>query len=193
MGGPFIWFFFFGALLFLLPICVAVDGYADVREKKCWFALSVYRLPRLISGYLQPERGGIAVHFGKKKAFFLPFSEMAATRKKFEIAKGFQLIRYRQVVETGGAGSPYSVLLAAFFRIVSAQVFSVMKTRHPFLSLESHLLLVEGAELKVSVRAETVLNGLVLTVALAKKLLEVLLNWIREEKSTVSWKRQRSN
>ena len=192
MGEFFIVSAFVGALLFLLPLYVRVEAHLDVRENKCWFFVGLYRHLKLLGGYGQLEKDGIALHITKKKAVFIPYNKMADTRKKFEITQGFQLLSFHQVIETGGADQIYGVMLGAVSNAIAGSLFSVLQSRHPFLSLKNNLLLTHRAELKVTLQSEVVFNGLVLAIALTKKLLEVLINWIRTKKSIASWKKQQS-
>lgn len=193
MGELVIYSLFFGLFFFLFPIFVYVDGYTDAKENKFWFSVSLYRFFRVFGGYIQVKKEGLIIHLTKKKAVLVPYAQMADTRQKFEITKGFQLWRYHQIVETGGANSPAGILIAASLQAVSSAVFSVLKTAHPFLSLRHNTLLTEKTELKISLQLATVFNGLVLTIAIVKKLLEAILNWIKEKKSTALWKKRRSS
>lgn len=192
MGEFFIVSAFVGTLLFLLPLYVSVEAHVDVRENKCWFRIGLYRFIKILGGYGQLGKDGIALHITKKKAIFIPYAKMADTRKKFEITQGFQLMRFHQIIETGGAESIYGIMLGAVSNSIAGSVFSVLQTKYPFVSLKNNLLLTHRTELKITLQSEVVLNGLVITVALTKKLLEALINWIRTKKSTASWKKRRS-
>ncbi len=193
MGELFIYFLFIGTLFYLFPIFVYVDSYVDVKENKCWFSISLYRILKVFGGYLQLTKEGIAFHLTKKRAVFLPYKQMAATRKKFEITKGFQLWRFHQTVETGGAEKVSGIIVAAVLQSVGAAIFSILKTLHPFLSLKNNTLLSETPNLKITLQAATVFNGLVLTIAIEKKFLEIIIKWIREKKSTALWKKRQSS
>ena len=193
MGELFVYSAFLGTLFFLFPIFVYIDAYVDAAENKCWFALSLFKFFKIFGGYLQIKKEGLVFHITKKKAVILPYKQMAPMRKKFEVTKGFQLYRFHQIVETGGEGSPQGVIIAAVLQSLSSQIFSVMQTLHPFLSLKNGVLLTENPRLKLSVQFVTVFNGLVVSIAIGKKLLEAFLNWIRKKRLTASWKKQPSN
>ena len=193
MGELFIYSAFFGTLFFLFPVFVYIDAYVDVAENKCWFALSLFKFIKIFGGYAQIKKEGIVFHITKKKAIILPYKQMAPMRKKFEITKGFQLYRFHQIVETGGEGKPSGVFIAAILQSISGQIFSIMQTNHPFLSLKNGVLLTENPRLKLSLQFVTVFNGLVLSIAIGKKILEAFLNWIRKKRLTASWKKQPSN
>lgn len=192
MSEFFVYFGFFGALLYFLPVFLFADVYLDVRENKCWFSLSLYKHFKIYGGYAQMEPDGIALHLTKKKAVFVPYAQMTDTRKKFEITKGFQLWRFHQIIETGGAERIYGIFLATLFQSAIAAVFSVLQTQHPFLSLKNSTLLVENPTLKVTLETALIFNGPVITVALIKKLLEAIINWIRTRKSIALWKKRQN-
>lgn len=193
MGEFFIVSFFLGILFFLFPVFVSVDAYVDPKENRAWFSLSLYKIFKLFGGYGQLTPDGIAVHLTKKKALFVSYAKMGDTRKKFEITQGFQLWKFHQVIETGTVSSPFCVLTAAALQSLSGSIFSVWQTRYPFLSLKNSVLLREEACFKISVRTTVVFNGLVVTIALTKKILEAIINWIRRKKSTRFSKKQPSN
>lgn len=193
MGELFVYFSFFGTLLFLLPVFVYADIYVDVKENKCWFALSLYKFFKVFGGYAQVKKEGLVFHLTDKKAILLPYKQLAPMRKKFEITKGFQLYRFHQIVETGGGGNPSGVVIATALQSLSKAIFSVMQTNHPFLSLKNGVLLNENPNLKLTLQTATIFNGLILSIAIGKKITEALLKWIRKKRLTVLWKRQPSN
>ena len=133
------------------------------------------------------------MHLSKKKAVFLPFAKMSDTKKMFEITQGFQLWEFHQVVETGKVTSPYSVFTASALQSLSGGIFAYLQTRYPFLSLKNSVLLREDACLKITLKTSVMFNGLVLAIAIAKKLLEAWINWIRRKKSTRYSKKQPNN
>ena len=192
MGEFFIVSAFLGTLLFLLPLYVRVEAHLDVKENKCWFFVGLYRHIKIFGGYGQLKKDGIAVHITKKEAIFIPYAKMADTRKRFEIMQGFQLMNFYNILETGGADSVYGIMLGAVFNAATGSIFSLLQTKHPFLSLKNNLLLTDKAALKLTVQSEVVFNGLVLTIALTKKILEVIITWIKTKKSIASSKKQQS-
>ncbi len=190
MGELFVSSVFVGALLLLFPVFLYADSYVDITENRAWFSIALYRFLRVFGGYGQLDREGIAVHLTKKKAVFVPYREMTATRKKFEVTKGFQLYVFHQIVETGGAERVYGVMLAALLQAAGGAACSVLQTQHPFLSLRNSTVLNDEPCLKITTRSVLVFNGLVLIIAFAKKITEAFLKWIRDKKSTTFSKRQ---
>ena len=192
MGEFFIVAAFLGVFFLFLPLYVRIEAHVDVKENKCWFFIGLYRHIKLLGGYGQLQKDGIALHISKKKAFFIPYAKLADTRKKFEFTQGFQILSFQQVLETGGADSVYGIMLGAASNAVTGALFSILQTKHPFLVLRNNLLLTDKAQLKVTLQTEIVFNGLVIAIALTKKLLEVIINWIRTKKSIASSKKRQN-
>lgn len=193
MGEFFVYSFFFGMLFFLFPIFVYADVYVDVTENRCWFSLSLFKYLKVFSGYLQLHPEGLVFHITKKTAIILPYSQMMSMRQKFEITKGFQLYRFHQIVEAGSPNKVSGIVLGALLQSISGQVFSVMQTNHPFLSLRNSTLLSDRGGVRITINTALVFNGLILSIAFIKKTLEAIINWIRKKRSTASWKKQRNS
>jgi hypothetical protein len=193
MSEVFIISFFAGMVLFLFPVFVYTDAYLDLKENKAWFSLSLFKHLKIFGGYAQLEQDGIVLHLSKKKAVFVFYNQMSSTRKKFEITDGFQLYRFHQIVETGGSQSPTGVMIASLLQSFGGAVCAVLKTKHPFLSLKNGTLLANEPCLKVSLQTVFIFNNLVLTIAIVKKILEVIINWIRKKRLTAYLRKQRNN
>ena len=193
MGEFFVYSFFFGTLLVLFPIFLDADVYLDAYENRGWFSLSLYHCFRLFGGYAQLRREGVVFHLSKKKAIILPYSGMADARKKFEVTKGFQLMCFHQILEVGGAQNASSALFASVFSSASGTAFAILHEKYPFLSFRNTAVLHHERCLKGCIRITAVMNGLVLVVALTKKILEELIKWMKKRKSMYSWKKLQKN
>lgn len=193
MGEFFVYSFFFGALLLVFPVFVNADVYLDARENRGWFSLSLYHRLRLFGGYAELRAEGFVFHLTRKKAIVLPYAELSNARKKFEVTKGFQLSRFHQVLEVGGAQDARSILFAAALSAAGGTAYSLLREQNAALSFRSRAIFHNEPCLKGSVRVTAVMNGLVLTAALTKKGMEGFLKWMKKRRSTVSLKRLRKN
>ena len=193
MGEFFVYSFFFGALLTFFPVFVYIDFYLDAASNRGWFSLSAYHRLRLMKGYAQLKQDGILFHLTKKKAYLLPFSEMASARKKFEITKGFQPWRFHQVLELGGADDVRMCMVAAAIRVAFGMLYGIVKATYSTISLQNNVILYQETRLRASVQAATVLNGVVLSMAFGKKKVEGIINWIKDSTQKAQWKRRQRN
>ncbi len=190
MGDFFVLSVAIGLILLFFPIFLRADLFLHPFENKFTFSISLYGHLPILGGYLQIVKGGIAIHLSDTKAVFLPFGQIAATGKKFDFTKGFQLYRLHIITELGGQNSPYGIMGAAFARLIGELLLGRLKGTHPFLDAEHDTLIADRPTLKQTIKCTLIFNLLVLIVALTKKLLEALIIWMKKRKSTASWKRR---
>ncbi len=193
MGEFFVYSFFTGILLFLFPVFVHTDVYVDIRENRTNFSVRLFRLIKIVGGYIKLKTDGIAIHLSEKKAAFFSFSKMLEPRRRFQITDGIQLYKFHQIIETGGAQTIWGIMIASTLQSFGGAAYAVLKTKHPFLSLKNGTLLAEKPCLKYSAQIVVIINGLVIAIALIKKLLEVIINWNRKKRLTAFLKKQQSN
>lgn len=191
MSEFFVFSFFFGALLFFFPVFVYADVYVDAVERRGWFSLSQYHTIPIFRGYVQLRQEGMVLHLTKKKAILFPYSEMATTRKRFEFTQGFQPWMYEQVTELGSADEVHALIAATIVQTLGMTLYAVAKERFR-IPIRSGLILHQASRFSFSVQTAVVLNGYVLSSALIKVILEELIKWMKEKKSTASWKRRHS-
>lgn len=193
MGELFLWIMLAVVILLIAPISLNIHSHLDVRENKVWFSVRLFNLIKLVGGYMQLTKEGLAIHLSKKKVVILPYNQMLDTRKKFDVTSGFQLTRLRFTVETSGSDQVYGVMIASVLQTISEIAFPVLREKYSWLKPSNCVLLSEQKNFTVSMEMVTVFNLIILFVAIFKKILEAFLQWIREKKSTASWKKQRSN
>jgi len=184
MSEPFFYATIGLLLLILVPIAVRLDGYADFGNNKYCFSMRLYGKLTLLGGYAQLKPNGIVVHISDKKAIYMKYLQMMSAREKFEIFQGFRMTEFRQILELKSAEGQCNYLAAMLFLVTNSVACSLLKARYPHLSLKNDLLLTESGDTKLTVSAVTVFNFAILIVAIGKKLMEALINWNRERKST---------
>ena len=193
MGEFFLYSFFAAALLLIFPVIADVDLYFDAAENRGWFSVSLYHKIRLYGGYAELRREGAVFHLTKKRAVILPYSGFPEVGKKFEITRGFQLMRLHQVLETGGAQDARGMWFAAVFSALGGAIYAYLKEDQPFLSFRSRAICHSQRCLRGCLQLSAAMNLLVLFIALMKKLTEVLLIWIKKRRSTVSLRKLQKN
>lgn len=171
------------AAVLLLPIVLSIHLYLDVGEKKLYFGVYVLRVIKLFGGYAAPVRGGVAVHLSRRKAVLLPYAELFAAGKKFEIARGFAVADAAVLLEIGREEQPALALFAAAAARIAACIGAAYLRAHKrnVGGLHADVLLCVGEDrLKGSGRILLAFNLAVLIAAAVK----LLLRKIMEEKKT---------
>lgn len=193
MSEPFFWIFFATIVLLIVPIWVNIHAHFDVLERKIWFSIRLFHVIKLLGGYILLTNEGFAIHVSKKKALIFPYTQLFTMRKQFEITNGFQLLRLRFTIETNGAERMYGVAIATGLRIIGDVLYPILQTKYPLLSAKNYILLSDKKIFTISMEMVTAFNFVILIIAIIKKILEGILQWIRERKSTALWKKRQNN
>ena len=144
------------AFLLFFPITIETDIHFDMNRKKLAFAVFFYRVLKLIGGYADTYKGGVALHVSPKKAILVPYSQMDSERKKFSFIKTFRLISFRLTTETG-AEYLFPVSVAQTF--LRAYFFATGGKRD---KIENNLWLTDGDVLRISLNCVLFFNLFIL-------------------------------
>lgn len=111
---------------------------------------------------------------------------MQNERKKFEITAGFQLYTLRTSLEIGDEYFPaLGFYTAMFTQILSQILYPWISHRKVFMNLKNGTLLLHGNNaVKATVHLVTVFNQLTIFIALAKLILEAIINLWQKKKNT---------
>ncbi len=104
MGKPLLFFLIFAVVLLVLlffPIYVDLSACYDMNGRKCAFSVRIYKLVKLVGGYIATYKGGLAVHISEQKAILVPYSDLDNERKRFSIMRAFRLKTLNVTLETG--------------------------------------------------------------------------------------------
>lgn len=171
------------AAVFLFPIFINGYVFWDSEKKKAGFAVYLAGIVKLLSGYAQLYGEGIAFHITRKTAILLPYADILAARKKFEITRGFVICRYRQIIELGGENyAAAAVALSLIMRKITDLVFRFLQ-RKKDVNLGGDVVLdMNRSGVRVTVSAVIAFNLLILAVAAVKIILERILEYGRKRK-----------
>lgn len=162
------------ALIFLLfPIFIRINVFADVAQKKIYFSLYLFRLFKLYGGYLTFDKNGMVFHITDKKAVLLPYCEMIDTRKKFEVTRGFLVLKYSQVAEIGYSDdAAFGILIVSLVNIFTGIAAGYLAVKKNCSAFSGDVILREDQDCcKISFSATVMFNFAILLVAGIKILL----------------------
>ena len=166
-------------LLAFVPIWVTFDSHLDGNARKLFFGVRLYGKLRLLGGYIEPRREGIAVHLSRKKALLVAYEKLLRTKPDLNKLHGFHLKEVLSVTETGAEAG--DLLLAALLLCIGNAAGAAVRER---CALRSDVLISTGFRLTARLKVEfTLFAVLVLLIKLA---LEAFVAWKEERKSTTS-------
>ena len=163
-----------------LPIIFETDLHLDLRKRKFVFCIYLYGKIKIIGGYAQTYKGGVALHTSQKKAILLPYKEMDAERKRFSFIKTFKPIAFTLTTETG---AEYLFPIALAHAILRTYFFVIGGEKE---GIENNLWLTDGDVLRVSLHSVIFFNLYIVLRNFAKFLKEKItgLLWRKIKKST---------
>ena len=174
-----------GAFVFLLfPIFVRINVFADAADRKIYFSLYLLRIFKLYGVYMTFGKEGLTFHLTNKKAVLLPYREMVDTRKKFEITKGFLVLKYGQVAEIGiSENAALGVLVVSAVNIITGIWAGYLAANKNCGACTGDIILHEDRNcLKFSLSAIVMFNFAILLLAGAKILLRKIAEAVYEKR-----------
>ncbi len=168
-------------ILLFFPFYLETSVHYDVNKRKFAFSLELYKIFKILGGYIATYTGGLAVHLSKKKAILVPYSDIQKEGERFSFVKTFRLKSFILTTETGAEYLlPVSLghaLLRTYFFIKGGKKENI----------ENNLWLIEGDVLRISLHCILFFNIFILICNLFKFLKEkLLLLWQRKtKKSTI--------
>lgn len=161
---------FFGLLTFLFPIFFDFKVYAELDRKVAYFSLRLFWLIPILSGSIALIGPKLFLCYGKKRKW-LELSDIQNEEPMFEISKGFQVYAFHQIYERGTAESDSMAFL--LLHLITLRLQRFFHARKRFLKLSDDLLIDETSSRNcVLMEIVTIVNGLVLFIAICKILLE---------------------
>ena len=152
--------------LLFFPIYIKTDTHYDMNGRKLAFSLSLYKVFRVVGGYIATYPGGLAMHLSPQKAILIPYRDLDSERKRFSVVRAFRVKAFHITVETGAEYLMAVSILQMLFRVF---FFAQGGKRE---KLENDLWLTDGDVLRVSSNFIVRFNVFIILRALLLKLKE---------------------
>ncbi len=168
-------------ILLFFPFYLESNVHYDVNRRKFAFSFELYKVIKIVGGYVATYPGGIAVHLSKKKAVLVPYADIQKEGKRFSFMRTFRLKSFNLTTETG------------------VEYFLPIATAHAFLrtyffikggkkeDIQNNLWLIDGDVLRISLHSILFFNIFILLCSLFKFLKEqIKIIWQKKiKKSTI--------
>lgn len=168
-------------LALFAPIVVETDIHYDMNRKKFGFAVFLYKIIKVVGGYVTTYPGGFALHLSSKKAVLLPYSRLNSERKRFSFIKTFRLVSFRLTTETG---AEYLLPISTAHTFLRAYFFATGGDKD---KIENNLWLTDGDVLRVSFNSVLYFNLYILLrnfVIFLKEKMKIL--WQKKTKKSTT-------
>ena len=169
------------AFFLFFPIVIQTDVHYDINGKKAGFVVFLYKIFKIIGGYIQTYQGGLALHVSPKKAILIPYEQLNNERKKFSFIRTFRLISFTLTPETG-AEYLFPVSIA---QIILRSIFLAQGGQKE--NVENNLWLTDGDTMRISMHSVIYFNLFILLCNVIKFIKEKMkILWQKKtKKSTI--------
>jgi hypothetical protein len=116
----------------------------------------LYGKIKILGGYADTYKGGIALHTSQKKAILLPYKDMDNERKRFSFVKTFKPVAFTLTTETG---AEYLFPVAVLHAVLRIYFFITGGEKE---RIENNLWLTDGDVLRVSLHSVLFFNVYIL-------------------------------
>ena len=165
-------------IFLFLPVFLRTSVYYDVNKRKFSFSIELYRLFRLLGGYVATYKGGLAIHVSDKKAIVIPYSELDKERKRFSFTRAFRLKSFILTTETG---AEYLVPMTIAHTALRTYFFIKDGKKE---KIKNNLWLLDGDVLRLSLKCVFFFNGFMLLKNFFKFIKEKIILWQKKIKSS---------
>lgn len=122
-------------LIIFTPIYLKIYFYADVKNRKVFFACYFFHYIKIISGYAEVDASGITVHVGRKTAFMVEFSQLIDTGKKFSKIKSIEFFKTNACLNISINNLFAKIIITSISDITEIIVKSINEQYKPFREL----------------------------------------------------------
>lgn len=156
-------------VVLIFPIFIKTEVFFDKNVKKAFFAITLYGKIKILGGYAEIIKEGLAFHLSRKKAVILPFASLDM-RKQFSLTKDYRIYSFYLLTELGSENSAAIPFTAAMIENVASKIsFTVASYNNPRLKLRSDILLHEEESVfKINFGLNVLFNLLTVLITLTK-------------------------
>lgn len=149
---------------------MTLDFYGDILQNKFCFAIRLFRVFLIKSGYAKAEKRGFIVYLKKDKKHFFPYQNYKDTEKMLSSFPSVQPRSFFQVVEIGSGENLFPAIgMCAFLNAATNEVFALYHKNRSFLRLSHNCVLVSDEKrFRILFRMTLMSNLLAFLIAIIK-------------------------
>lgn len=155
-------------VLLIFPVFINLEALINIKSKKTFFNIKLFKVLRVISGYLNFVSGGIALHLSSKNAKIIPFKNIFSLRKRFKPILDFHIVNAKIFIENQ-SDLPQIYMLNGFLSLIGCVIKKYLFLYKPYVDFDFLTSSNENSEkLNVYFTATAVINILTIVISLLK-------------------------
>ena len=168
----------------IFPIFINIKIQYLNKEKRLYFTISLYKVLRLLQGYIHLVFDGIAIHLSKFTAILIPYKNLLDMKNKIKPLKDYHVIKLNLSINVGNSESLIFPLFCAFlYRYIEENIKLILYNNKPYVELDGKINVYEGQNLfNFKLQGVAVLNLLMILISLIKIITEKVIYAIKNRK-----------
>ncbi len=172
------------SLFLIFPLFLNGSLYYANEYKKVFFNIRLFGVVKIIGGYGEFIKDGIAFHLTKNKAIIFTTASVTGMKKKMKPLKDYHFLKIRSVIELGGDNSLEQILGFSFLiNYIDLILKWYLNNIKPYLVYDNKINIYEDKNVfKVYFDSTIVLNLLMVLISIIKILVEKIIYAIKIRK-----------
>lgn len=156
--------------------------------KKIYFSFSLFGFIKVFGGYVEFFSNGFAIHYRKKKAFFVFYKKLFGMRKSFKPLQDYHFIKLKTCIDVGKNNHLTDVFIGSFlFNYLTRNIEWFYKIRKPYYNLKNYINIYEDEDIfNFYFDALIIFNFLMIILSFIKIITEKLIYAISKGKQSKS-------
>ncbi len=166
--------FFITFIIFLiLPIFLTTYVYFDASKMHTYFCLKIFSKIKILSGYIQFIKDGIAIHLTEKKAIIIPYLIKFDLQKTYKLAKEYNVTSFCSIIEYGNFDLIKNTKVAIVHNSINNLICPIIHDRKQYLKIKNDLVLYNtNTKPKITIKFVLLFNLISIISTLIKIILE---------------------
>ncbi len=176
--------FILSFIVLIFPIFLNVNIVFNFKYKKVFFALKIFGIIKILSGYIEISKNDVLIHISDKKAILIEFIDLDGVKKSFKPFMDYHFISLRTLTELGDNENR---IIPFFSTFILNYIESILKwlliNRKPYVNFNNYYNIYESEDKKAFFgKALITLNFLMIIISVIKILVEKLTYEFRKIK-----------
>lgn len=145
-----------------------------------YFCLKIFSKIKILSGYIQFIKDGIAIHLTEKKAIIIPYLIKFDLQKTYKLAKEYNVTSFCSIIEYGNFDLIKNTKVAIVHNSINNLICPIIHDRKQYLKIKNDLVLYNtNTKPKITIKFVLLFNLVSIISTLIKIILEKI-SWIEK-------------
>lgn len=164
-------------IILIFPLFLNLQIYYSANLKRVYFAIDLFGMLKIISGYIEIIKEGVCIHLTKNKAIIIENKQLLGVGEKVKPLKDYHIIRVHSLTEIGLAKNNLAAFSAAFIlNYINQTLDWYFYHDKPYLVLDNKINYHEDENvLNLYMKSTIIFNLLMILLSIIKIIMEKII------------------